>query len=456
MSGPDRSKALQRAFEKAMDTDNEALMAGVRPEELDKAPSKEFRRRMKALFEKEKKQRMSAVWRRALITAAAIAAAFGIMALLGVFNKDPGGIQDVQNNTPVPVSAAPLTDAPPSEPPSDLPSDLPTGPLPPETEGPTAALPSDTPAWTAFVPATGTPGPTNRPTPTPTEPPTGTPLPVTEPPGTPTPPPVTPTPPPETPTPPPPIEPTDLPDPPGTDVPPQPTSEPFLPTDPPGTDVPPEPTEEPTEPTEEPTSEPSIEPTTPSPYHPGDIITLGRYEQDNSLSNGAEDIEWIVLSVTNGRMLVISRYALDAAPYNDTYEDTTWSLSTIRNGFLRDFMNEAFTAEERGRIILHYVQTPANPVYGTPGGNSVFDRLFLLSIDEASSLMSTRYCEATAYAHARGVNTYGNRCNWWLRSPGGLASAAAFVDHRGRIDNEGAAVMTGYFGVRPAMWVSIP
>ncbi|MBQ7061490.1 MAG: hypothetical protein IJM85_06875, partial [Clostridia bacterium] len=130
MSGPDRSKALQRAFEKAMDTDNEALMAGVRPEELDKAPSKEFRRRMKALFEKEKKQRMSAVWRRALITAAAIAAAFGIMALLGVFNKDPGGIQDVQNNTPAPVTAAP---------PSAPPSELPTGPLPPETEGPTAA-----------------------------------------------------------------------------------------------------------------------------------------------------------------------------------------------------------------------------------------------------------------------------------------------------------------------------
>ena len=445
MSGPDRSKALQRAFEKAMDTDNEALMAGVRPEELDKAPSKEFRRRMKALFEKEKKQRMSAVWRRALITAAAIAAAFGIMALLGVFNKDPSGIQDVQNNTPVPVSAAPLT-----EPPSDLPSDLPTGPLPPETEGPTAALPSDTPAWTAFVPATGTPaptgqetppvtpGPTDRPTPMPTEPPTGTPLPVTEPPGTPTPPPETPTPPPVTPTSPPPIEPTDLPDPPGTDVPPQPTDEPFLPTEPP----------------EEPTMEPPEY--TPSPYHPGDIITFGRYEQDNSLSNGAEDIEWIVLSVTDGRMLVISRYALDAAPYNDTDEDTTWSLSTIRNGFLRDFYNEAFTAEERGRIILHYVQTPANPVYGTPGGNSVFDRLFLLSIDEASSLMSYRYCEATAYARARGVNTYGNRCNWWLRSPGGLASAAAFVDHRGRIDNEGAAVMTGYFGVRPAMWIGIP
>ncbi len=43
----------------------------------------------------------------------------------------------------------------------------------------------------------------------------------------------------------------------------------------------------------------------------GDVIYFGSYEQDNNLSNGKEEIEWIVLAKENRKALLISKYALD-------------------------------------------------------------------------------------------------------------------------------------------------
>ncbi|MBP3696995.1 MAG: hypothetical protein J6J45_05560, partial [Clostridia bacterium] len=63
----------------------------------------------------------------------------------------------------------------------------------------------------------------------------------------------------------------------------------------------------------------------------GDYITFGSYEQDNDLSNGKEPIEWLVLDKQDGKVLVISKYALDAKPYNDEYVDVTWETCTLRS-----------------------------------------------------------------------------------------------------------------------------
>ena len=46
-------------------------------------------------------------------------------------------------------------------------------------------------------------------------------------------------------------------------------------------------------------------------YRIGDVITFGKYEQDNKTSNGKEDIEWIILDRQGDKVLLISRMALD-------------------------------------------------------------------------------------------------------------------------------------------------
>ena len=63
----------------------------------------------------------------------------------------------------------------------------------------------------------------------------------------------------------------------------------------------------------------------------GNIVTFGRYEQDNKTENGPEEIEWIVLDYDekNQKTLLLSRYGLDAKRYNEDYQVTTWSECTL-------------------------------------------------------------------------------------------------------------------------------
>ena len=77
----------------------------------------------------------------------------------------------------------------------------------------------------------------------------------------------------------------------------------------------------------------------------GDEFTLGTYEQDNNLDNGAEDIEWIVLEKTgDNEYLCISKYVLDAQFFGkDNLEiRNRWSTSYLREWLNNSFYNTAF------------------------------------------------------------------------------------------------------------------
>ncbi|MBQ5539651.1 MAG: hypothetical protein IIU03_05350, partial [Bacteroidales bacterium] len=108
----------------------------------------------------------------------------------------------------------------------------------------------------------------------------------------------------------------------------------------------------------------------------GSIITMGHYEQDGDLSNGAEAIEWQVLAVEDGRTLVISRYGLDAKPYNEEDSSVTWETSTLRAWLNGEFYNSAFSSAEKGPIQQITVKNTDNSTYGTKGGNDTTDRIF--------------------------------------------------------------------------------
>ena len=138
----------------------------------------------------------------------------------------------------------------------------------------------------------------------------------------------------------------------------------------------------------------------------GETITFGSYEQDADTSNGKEPIEWRVLDKKNDKALVISKYALDCQPYNETYADVTWETCTLRRLLNSDFVDEAFSAEEQEEIAITTVTADANPDYDTDPGNDTKDKIFLLSIDEVESYFSSdsdRMCAPTQYAISQGV-----------------------------------------------------
>ena len=191
----------------------------------------------------------------------------------------------------------------------------------------------------------------------------------------------------------------------------------------------------------------------------GSHINFGAYEQDNNTSNGKEDVEWLVLEIKDGKALVISKYALDCKQYNTSYTDVTWETSTLRKWLNNDFLNSAFSADEKAMIPTVTVSADKNPEYSTNPGNATQDQVFLLSITEANKYFSSdsaRQCKPTDYAVANGAwESDSGNCWWWVRSPGNYQNYAAFVDYDGDVLANGFGVAVDYGAVRPALWIDL-
>ena len=199
----------------------------------------------------------------------------------------------------------------------------------------------------------------------------------------------------------------------------------------------------------------------------GDTVTFGTYEQDDNISNGKEDIEWLVLAKEENKIFVISDKALDCKLYDTSYTSVTWETCSLRAWLNNDFFNTAFDAAEKKMIMNTKVSADKNPEYDTDPGNETTDKLFLLSISEVTEYFDddeSRKCVPTAYAKARGAYTSNRNktvsgeetCWWWLRSPGDIQSTVAFINYDGSVYKFGSSAYRNYDdAVRPAMWITI-
>ncbi len=161
----------------------------------------------------------------------------------------------------------------------------------------------------------------------------------------------------------------------------------------------------------------------------GDYIKFGNYPQTSSGQN--QPIEWQVLSKENNKMLVISRYGLDAKRFDSS--SNNWSNSEIRKWLNGDFYNKAFTDQEKKSINLSNLSD-----VGTT------DNVFFLSKQEAEKYFAndeSRKCKATEYAVKNGAwvadSSYGDNAGysvWWLRSPEpNFSNVVYIVDYGGRL-----------------------
>ena len=144
----------------------------------------------------------------------------------------------------------------------------------------------------------------------------------------------------------------------------------------------------------------------------GDIITFGKYEQDNNLANGAEDIEWIIDEISESGLYfnLVSKYALDCKPFNDDLWIRTQEY-TLHKWLNEDFYHSAFSDEEQSRLYEradHFSDFNGfYPSYVLPP--SVFYSTFKSDQD--------RQCKATEFAIANGAYVDGNgNCKYWIDS----------------------------------------
>lgn len=203
----------------------------------------------------------------------------------------------------------------------------------------------------------------------------------------------------------------------------------------------------------------------------GKCIVFGHYPQTKEGKDNTP-IEWMILDHNGQRALVVSKYGLDAQPYNITGDAATWETCTLRTWLNGTFYNKAFSSAEQTAILTTNVDNSKKQCYGgwdTSGGNDTQDKAFLLSYAEANKYFGVTYDNSnnmksrvapTAYAIAQGAYIDSddkadddNDIGWWLRSPGTYQECAAHVNADGFHFNYNVANDSG--SVRPALWVNL-
>lgn len=169
-----------------------------------------------------------------------------------------------------------------------------------------------------------------------------------------------------------------------------------------------------------------------------DIVQFGNY-------NG--NTEWIVLAKENGKILLVSKYAIEEKSYNATFVSVAWESCTLRSWLNGTYITSAFSGDEQALIMSTNVVNSDN-AYGTSGGNNTTDKVFLLSIDEVNKYFTSDSDRQVTLADGTSVW-------WWLRSPGSSSTLAARVSGDGSVYGSGYSVGTEGGAVRPALWIDI-
>ena len=219
---------------------------------------------------------------------------------------------------------------------------------------------------------------------------------------------------------------------------------------------------------------------------PGATVKFGsygvvcKYEEFGIYYDNA--IEWIVLENNGDTATLISKYVLDAVPYNDQDCDVTWETCSLRQWLNNDFLNAAFTPEEQEKIAVTAVKAPQRLCMQgctredfpwlsdeeitemLTEGNDTQDRVYLFSLDELLHYFpekDSRACLATQYAVTRGAeqSKYDRplATSYWTRSNTRRDdSSVTYVGITGDYDMfYGHGVTVTFTGVRPVINIKL-
>lgn len=209
----------------------------------------------------------------------------------------------------------------------------------------------------------------------------------------------------------------------------------------------------------------------------GDTVEFGYYARSSDKKAAEQPIEWIVLDKQGPRMLLVSRYILDAGAYNFIIPDDSddedkdilkepigrWDICSLRKWLNRtfydsDFIKTAFSDAEKNLIEGVILKNNDNPKYKTYGGEDTTDKVFILSNAQVRRYFPTkesRIAYPTPYAKANGVYCKKDgSCDWWVRTPGQNKYGANIVSTTGNL-NSSYNCRFDFIGIRPALWINL-
>lgn len=201
------------------------------------------------------------------------------------------------------------------------------------------------------------------------------------------------------------------------------------------------------------------------------VVTFGRFEQDNDTANGPEDIEWIVLDYNQNehKTLLLSLYGLNVEETHVDSGEYTWEKSKVRKWLNNEFLKSAFSKEETAAILTTMVDNGISQCYTKSeyGGNNTKDRIFVLSYAEGHNYLGLEYdkhndkakCIPTEYANAQNLQRRNKKfkyssdieTDWWLRLSGNRRNSASYVYYGGYQNS----THYGMALIRPVMWIDL-
>ena len=195
-----------------------------------------------------------------------------------------------------------------------------------------------------------------------------------------------------------------------------------------------------------------------------DCMYFGKYWQSSSLTK--EPIKWRVLSVNGNDAFLLADQNLDIQLYNEQWNDVTWADCTLRTWLNGTFLNNAFTPAEQAAIQKTIVVNDDNPFCESKGGVNTIDKVYLLSIAEASNSAygfnknfeiesETRVAANTAYVDKKAMDLVDEVNCWWLRSPGSSGSDACSVNSEGYGYSDSYTVDADHIAIRPVLHLNL-
>jgi len=167
-------------------------------------------------------------------------------------------------------------------------------------------------------------------------------------------------------------------------------------------------------------------------FREGNTVTFGAWE--------GKPIRWRVADTSGKMRMLIAEDIVLERPYNELRVDSYWQTTTLRKWLNKEFLQEAFTPEQRMLVINTRRTNEPNEQFYTNGGLPTMDKVFVLSKQELD-----RYLPDT---ESRNLGRW-----WWLRTPGDNLLSVTAVDEEGNAYLHGVNIDYAAGGVRPALWV---
>ena len=170
----------------------------------------------------------------------------------------------------------------------------------------------------------------------------------------------------------------------------------------------------------------------------GDVIVFGQYKN--------KPIEWKVLDMNQGNVLLISTQSISSESYNTVRSKyTTWENCTLRKKLYDFYLSNAFSQTQRDRIQQTLVDNSSEQhrdIYGIIDSQpNTEDYVFLLSWQEVNKFFPTDADRKMGKG-------------WWTRSPGEHPGAALTVGSDGKMTYENDA-SSNEEDIYPILWLNL-